>query len=368
VAKREFLMLAHTYDPKKHGIAGWWVSEKLDGMRCFWDGGVSRGVPKSEVPWANTTKDYRYTETQIATGLWSRYGNVIHAPDWWLDELPDMPLDGELYQKGHRQELMSTLKKIVPDNDAWSRVRYYVFGAPGLDMVFGDGLIENTNFTKTISWVACQMLTSKDLPGAGHPIPIIPPMQMRRAYIRIGHTLKAISSQVAVVHKQIELPFSTPDAVKMIERLLTEVTDASGEGLVLRNPNSYWTPTRSYSLLKIKKLDDAEGIVIGCTAGRETDKGSKLLGLMGALILRLDNGRELELSGFTDAERQLVIDSGRRISAYTFAMNRPGERMPEFVYPLHFKPGTRITFRYRGLTKDGIPQEARYWRRHDETP
>ena len=45
---REFVQLAQVYDPKKHGIAGWFVSEKLDGMRCLWDGGITRGLPVVE--------------------------------------------------------------------------------------------------------------------------------------------------------------------------------------------------------------------------------------------------------------------------------------------------------------------------------
>jgi hypothetical protein len=60
MAKREFLQLAHKLDAKKHGIGGWLYSEKLDGERCFWDGGVSTGLAKSEIPWANTNKDERY--------------------------------------------------------------------------------------------------------------------------------------------------------------------------------------------------------------------------------------------------------------------------------------------------------------------
>jgi len=67
---REFLMLAQVYDPKKHAIGGWRVSEKKDGERCWWDGGITRGIPKSRVPWANTKKDARYRTAPIATGLW----------------------------------------------------------------------------------------------------------------------------------------------------------------------------------------------------------------------------------------------------------------------------------------------------------
>src|SRR4051812_13731200 len=51
--RREFLQLADTYDAEKHDIAGFYISEKLDGTRCFWDGGISRGEPTASVPWAN---------------------------------------------------------------------------------------------------------------------------------------------------------------------------------------------------------------------------------------------------------------------------------------------------------------------------
>ena len=34
---------------------------------------------------------------KASSGLWSRYGNPIVAPDWWLDQLPNCPLDGELW-------------------------------------------------------------------------------------------------------------------------------------------------------------------------------------------------------------------------------------------------------------------------------
>ncbi|MGO9107157.1 MAG: hypothetical protein ACLQDH_13660, partial [Dissulfurispiraceae bacterium] len=101
MAKREFLQLADHYDPFKSNVAGWYISEKLDGTRCFWDGGLSRGLPPESVPWASVT-DPKTGERKakikpIATGLWSRYGNPIMAPDWWLNRLPACPLDGELW-------------------------------------------------------------------------------------------------------------------------------------------------------------------------------------------------------------------------------------------------------------------------------
>jgi hypothetical protein len=114
-------------------------------------------------------------------------------------------------------------------------------------------------------------------------------------------------------------------------------------------------------LLKIKPWNDAEGRVIGCTYGRSTDKGSKLLGKMGALIVEWNN-RRFQLSGFTDLERVLTCDLGKT-RAEQIASSRPGEDSIEGVYPVNFPIGSTVTFKYRELSNDGIPKEARYWRK-----
>jgi hypothetical protein len=70
--RREFLQLANKFDEHKHNVNGWMMSEKLDGMRCIWDGGITRGMMAAQVPWANIEKDGRYRNAPTATGLWSR--------------------------------------------------------------------------------------------------------------------------------------------------------------------------------------------------------------------------------------------------------------------------------------------------------
>src|SRR5690348_4396294 len=115
--KREFLMLAHKYQPKID-ICGWYCSEKLDGIRAFWDGGISRGLPCREVPYANVTKHNRYLNEQIATGLWTRYGQAIQAPAWFLDKLPPVMMDGECWSGyGKFERTMSITRDLVPNDD-----------------------------------------------------------------------------------------------------------------------------------------------------------------------------------------------------------------------------------------------------------
>ncbi len=65
------LQKAKNYDNSKHDISNWYMSEKLDGIRAYWN-----------------TKE-----------LLSKNGNKIYAPDWFIKSLPHFELDGELWTK-----------------------------------------------------------------------------------------------------------------------------------------------------------------------------------------------------------------------------------------------------------------------------
>jgi DNA ligase-1 len=89
-------------------LTGWWMSEKLDGVRAFWDG------------------------QQFV----SRLGNRFQAPDWFRAGLPDHPLDGELWV-GRKQfrETISVVRSGAA-GERWKKVRFLVFDAPGLELPF----------------------------------------------------------------------------------------------------------------------------------------------------------------------------------------------------------------------------------------
>ena len=63
------VMLAQKYEEGKIDPTGWFISEKLDGVRAYWSG----------------------------EGFYSRNGNQFHAPAWYTKDLPKEPLDGELW-------------------------------------------------------------------------------------------------------------------------------------------------------------------------------------------------------------------------------------------------------------------------------
>ena len=159
------------------------------------------------------------------------------------------------------------------------------------------------------------------------------------------------------LHRQRRLSNEEHHAKAEVEDYLNGVLELGGEGVIIRNPEAAWTPKRVADLLKYKPFDDDEGRVVGFTSGRETDKGSKLLGMIGALILNY-KGKRLELAGLTDEERQFsdTVETEH-------ARQNPGVDMPSDFQGKHFKVGDVVTFKYRELSDDGIPKEARYWRR-----
>jgi DNA ligase-1 len=95
--------LANTY---QQGIAleDYWVSEKLDGVRAYWDG----------------------------RRVLSRNGNVYQAPGWFVADFPDVPLDGELWMARQRfAELSGAVRKQIPLDSEWREIRFHVFDLPG---------------------------------------------------------------------------------------------------------------------------------------------------------------------------------------------------------------------------------------------
>ncbi len=81
----------------------YWVSEKLDGVRAYWNG----------------------------KQLLSRRGNPFAAPDWFTRGFPEQALDGELWTgRGQFQYLMGIVTDRTGDGTGWKQVNYYVFDLP----------------------------------------------------------------------------------------------------------------------------------------------------------------------------------------------------------------------------------------------
>ncbi len=96
------LMLAEVYKPGM-SLADYWVSEKYDGVRAYWDG----------------------------RQLYTRGGERIVAPAWFTATLPKQPLDGELWAgRGRFAHAVSTVRSQAPNDVAWHEMKFMVFDLP----------------------------------------------------------------------------------------------------------------------------------------------------------------------------------------------------------------------------------------------
>ncbi|HRP71869.1 MAG TPA: DNA ligase [Luteimonas sp.] len=124
------------------------------------------------------------------------------------------------------------------------------------------------------------------------------------------------------------------DATSLQARLQAVVA-AGGEGLMLHHRHAHYRAGRSDGLLKLKPHEDAEARVVGHTPGR-----GKYAGMVGALVVERPDGMRFRLgSGLSDAQRA----------------SPP---------PL----GSQVTYRYSGLTGNGVPRFAHFLRVRTEMP
>ncbi|MEX1165675.1 MAG: DNA ligase [Hydrogenophaga sp.] len=100
--KAPALMLANRYRPSVD-LDAYWVSEKYDGVRGYWDG----------------------------KRLITRGGLLITAPTWFTQNWPTHAMDGELWAGlGGFETSVSTARRQTPDDAAWRAMRFMVFDLP----------------------------------------------------------------------------------------------------------------------------------------------------------------------------------------------------------------------------------------------
>ena len=95
------LVLLKKYRPGLE-VTGWYMSEKLDGVRAYWNG----------------------------RQLLSRQGNPFSAPEWFTKGFPPFELDGELWiARGKFEEVLAITSRDQP-HQAWRLVSYNIFEVP----------------------------------------------------------------------------------------------------------------------------------------------------------------------------------------------------------------------------------------------
>jgi len=238
-----------TYD--EQNISGWLMSEKLDGIRGYWDG----------------------------EKFYSKNGNPIHPPLWFTANFPPFPLDGELWSKRDDFEtIQATVLDLIPSKN-WETITYNIFEVPEAK---GDFLMR---------------------------------LQKAKEWFEQNPNKHANFIEQIVCKDEEHL-----------QNYLKEIRALKGEGVIVKNGTEPYHTGESPHTLKVKKVEDMEGIVIGYNYNKE--------GKFKSLKLKLDNGVIFNLGGgFKDIER----------------LNPP-------------KIGEIITFKYYGFTKNKVPKFASFLR------
>jgi DNA ligase-1 len=246
------VLLAHAWE-NDVDLTGWWMSEKLDGVRAYWDG----------------------------KRFLSRLGNVFHAPDWFLEGLPDVPLDGELWCGRKKFQRCVSIARRQDKSDEWRELSYVVFDAPAVDDVFEE----------------------------------------RIAFVQ--EHMRERLPKYARHHEHTRCK-----GIDHLKKELARVESLGGEGLMMRQPKSKYEVGRSSTLLKVKSFKDAEARVVDHVAGAGRHKGR-----LGALLVELKDGTRFSIgTGFSDAEREAPPDIGAIVTfRYQELSNAGVPRFPSYV-------------------------------------
>ena len=158
--------------------------------------------------------------------------------------------------------------------------------------------------------------------------------QHQGKFTRRLQSMRQLVEQSASPYLAVIRQYKVAGNGELMQRLQS-VIDDGGEGLMLHRATALYRNGRSDDLLKLKRFSDAEATVIGYRPGK-----GKFAGMTGSLKLLNDDGVVFYVgSGLTMQQRA----------------------EPPAI-------SSRITYRYQGFTKNGVPRFAVFLRVRDETP
>jgi len=190
------------------------MSEKLDGIRAFYDG---------------------------RDAIFSRLGKKFYPPKKFVDKLPKgVSLDGELFIGRDSFDATSSVVR-SHSGEGWEAVKFMVFDLPS---------------EKELTFEERQ-----DKLQALFPEPLVVAVpNLEEAESQVA---KAEAGAVVEVVKQVKCR-----GLDHLKDELRAVQAHDGEGLMLRQPGSLYVGKRSTSLLKVKTFYDAEARVVGYKPGK----------------------------------------------------------------------------------------------------
>lgn len=132
-------------DPLQHGkyfhedmdidLTKYYVSEKLDGFRGYWNG-----------------KELR-----------SKTGYAYNPPKWFTEKLGNKPLDGELWIGRDKFEEIIPILNGTNNVEDWHKVNYMIFDMPAEDMTFKERVKYMEEYIPSLKLPYVQMIPQKRL-------------------------------------------------------------------------------------------------------------------------------------------------------------------------------------------------------------
>ena len=251
------------------------MSEKLDGIRCYWDG--------------------RF--------FYTRNDNRIDAPQWVIDQMPTnvkldsllrsaqqttvnksgaLVLDGELYCGRQKFDICMGIKSNA-GHDAWKEAKYHVFDILGV----------NEPFEKRVEMIV--------------------------------DVAKEVEFIVDVKHKKCR-------GREHLIRKMNCIVKLGGEGIMLRKPKTKYEGKRSKTLLKCKPEYDAEAKVIGYVDGKDSLEMEMESGITFRLSTKFKSKDDFPIGTIITYKFNELFKSGKPRFAVMMRVREEATEAKDFVF------------------------------------
>ena len=216
----------------------WLCSEKFDGYRARW-------IPDKRI-------------------FLSRNQKVFNAPEWFKDAMPNIDLDGELFAGRENFQYMGTVRKKIPIDEEWQKIKYMVYDLPEEDDIFENRVD------------------------------------------KLKQIVQNNNSDILINAKQVKIT-----SHEQMDKIYKSVLSKGGEGIMIKDPSSEYEDKRSNFMLKYKPSFDAEAIIVDYNMGN-----GKYDGILGGFVCRplinydtysvidSDENHEFSISGMNDEIRE----------------------------------------------------------------
>ena len=266
---------------------GWYMSEKLDGYRA------------------------RYGHDTMS--FVSRQNKPFHSPIWFTEFIGEYDLDGELFCSRDDFQYMGVVRKKVPIDEEWMKIKYCIYDAPEI----------KSNFSKRYEYLQSIIPVIND--------------KWNTYKTTLDSKFKDLECPIILLNQTIV------ENIEQMDLFYKTVLSKGGEGIMLKYPESEYSDKRSDFMLKYKPCFDSEAIIIDYTPG-----SGKYTNMLGSFICK-----PLISKGNTS-----IIDEDE---THIFSISGMDDEIRTNYKSTHPK-GTIITYEYSGKTGSGKPRFARYIR------